>query len=449
MSGRRYKSALRYLYGFINYEQEPGASPARFNLDPIKALLHRLDHPERAWPSVHIAGTKGKGSTAAMIASILHHGGYRTGLYTSPHLVSWRERIAVDGKPISRTAVCRLVKRLRPVVATVSEALPGAPTFFDVWTALAFLYFAEKRVDIAVVEVGLGGRLDSTNVIMPAVSVITPVGLDHTDRLGHTLTAIAREKAGIIKNGVPTVCGPQTPEALAVIRETCRARRSPLHEVEREMRYTVRRADPGGQLFDLEGRRLYPDLEMSLLGVYQVVNAATAVCAIEALNRCGFTVTPQNVEKGLRWVRWPGRLQVVQERPWLVLDGAHNVLSAQTFVRTIREVFAFRRAVFVVSLHADKDVEGVCRILAALADHVIVARRRVLRRRQADPDQVAALLRDRRIPVTVAPTVKDALAQAMAMASSDDLIGVTGSFALVGEAVEVLQNLEPEETYSR
>ncbi|MBI4551708.1 MAG: bifunctional folylpolyglutamate synthase/dihydrofolate synthase [Candidatus Latescibacteria bacterium] len=445
-----YRETLRYLYSFVDYEKQAGGGSVRLGLEPIQGLLRGLGRPERGWPSVHIAGTKGKGSTAALIASIARHSGYRVGLYTSPHLITFRERIVVDGTPISKEETCRLVDRLRPVVDEVTRGSASPPTFFDVWTALAFLYFAERRVDLAVVEVGLGGRLDSTNVVTPLVSVITPLGLDHTDRLGTTLRAIAGEKAGIIKEGVPTVTSPQEPDALTVIRDTCRARRSPLRQVGREIQFTVHRSDSTGQAFDVSGRRgRYPNLETRLLGAYQVVNAATAIGAVEELNERGMEMPLRGVEEGLRTVEWPGRLQVAQERPWLILDGAHNVLSARTLVQEVRRLFPYRRAILVVSVSRDKDVPGVCAELAVLADVVIVTGRRVVRTRQADPDEVAGWFRVAGKDVSVAPDVLSALELARALASPDDLICITGSFYLVGEVMEGLQHLEPEEMWSR
>lgn len=445
-----YQDALRYLYSFINYEALPGASPVKMNLEKIEVMVHALDHPERQWPSIHVAGTKGKGSTSAIIASIVRQGGYCVGLYTSPHLVSFRERIVVDGEMISKADICRLVDIVRPVVETVARRPSGPPNFFEVWTALAFLYFAERRVDVAVVEAGLGGRLDATNVITPLTAVITPVGLDHTDRLGTTLEAIAREKAGIVKEGIPTVIGPQESDALSVIRDTCRIRRSPLWSVGSDIRYKIRHADTKGQVFDVEGRQgRYPDLKTSLLGAYQVANAATAIGAVETLDRSGLTITPRHIVDGLRAVESPGRLQILQTRPWLILDGAHNVLAARTLAQTVRTLFPYRRAILVVSLHQDKDVTGMCKEFSTFADDVIVTERRIMRQRQADPETVADVFRASEKTVTIAPSVSSALELAGSLAKPDDLICVTGCFVLVGEAMEVLQHLEPEELLSR
>lgn len=446
-----YQAALHYLYSFIDYEKLPGASPKRMGLEKVDTLLEWLGHPERAYPVVHVAGTKGKGSTAAMISSMLHRSGYRVGLYTSPHLVSLRERIMIDGEPIPKADLCRMANAIREPVEAMSQHPAGGPeSFFDVWTALAFLYFAEQRIDIGVIEVGLGGRLDSTNVVQPAVCVITPLGLDHTDRLGHTLPEIAGEKAGIIKDGVPVVISPQMPEALAVIRETCDRRHNRLIEVGRDIRFVIRRADTERQIFDAQGwKGRYTALEIPLLGTYQVVNATAAIGAVETLREQGFRVTEQGIAEGLKSVRWPGRLQVVEKHPWLVLDGAHNVLAAHTLVQSVRSLFSCRRTILMLSLQQDKAVDELCRVFGAWADAVIVTGRRVMRRRQADPEQVAALFHHLSVPACVAQTVPEALDMARAMAGPEDLICITGSLALVGEAMEVLHDLEPEETLSR
>jgi dihydrofolate synthase/folylpolyglutamate synthase len=446
-----YQAALHYLYSFIDYEKLPGASPKRMGLEKIEALVHTLGHPERRYPVVHITGTKGKGSTAAMMASILHHSGHRVGLYTSPHLVSFRERIMIDGEPIPKTDLCRMVETVRCAVETTASTPAGRPdTFFDVWTALAFAYFAQQQVDIAVVEVGLGGRLDSTNVVDPAVCLLTPIGLDHTDRLGNTIPEIAREKSGIIKAGVPVVVGPQDPEALSVIQETCRRQRSRLIRVGVDIRHTVRYADTERQVFDVQGiEGPYTGLEIPLLGSYQVDNALAAVGAAEALRQSGLPVSPEGLAEGLRTVRWPGRLQVVERRPWLILDGAHNALAARTLTSTLRRLFPYRRAVLILSLHQDKAVDVLCREFAAWADTIIVPGRRVLRRRQADPESVAALCRQMGVSVQVTEGVSDAIAMARVMAGPEDLICVSGCLALVGETMEVLGHLEPEEVLSR
>ena len=445
-----YKEALDYLYGFVDFEQQPGAAPERMDLAGIGALTKALGHPERQWKSVHVAGTKGKGSTAAMIAAIVRESGYRVGLYTSPHLVSLRERIQVDGAPISEAEFAELVERARPAIEGVRLRKEGMGTFFDVLTALSFVYFKERRIDLAVIECGLGGRLDSTNVIHPLVCAITPIGLDHTDRLGETIAEIAREKAGIVKDGACTIAAAQTREASEVIREACRLRSSPLVEVGVDVRYARKEESVGRQVVDIEtARGRYEDLTLPLSGAYQAGNAAMAVGVAEALAERGMEITRRGVRRGLSAVRLPGRMQVLQDRPWVVLDGAHNVLAAESLVGSLRSVFPARRAIVVLSAHRDKAVGALCSVIARYADEVFVPERRVLRNRQAAPREVAEAIRSRGTPARTTPSVEAAIAESMRRAEKVDLVLVTGCFALVGEALEVLWELEPEETRSR
>ena len=446
-----YQIALRYLYSFIDYEKLPGAAPKRMSLEKIETLVNLLGHPERQYPVVHITGTKGKGSTAAIISSILNQSGYRVGLYTSPHLVTLRERVRINGEPLPKVDLCRMVEAIRGSIDVMTRSSAGGPeTFFDVWTALAFLYFAECKVDIAVIEVGMGGRVDSTNVVQPSVCVITPIGLDHTDRLGHTIPEIACEKAGIIKEGVSTVISPQEPEALTVIRETCDRNRSPLTQVGRDIRYTIKESNTERQIVDVESPHFsYRGLELPLLGGYQAINAATAIGAADCLRKQKIGVTDEGIVRGLKSVTWPGRLQVIGRRPWVILDGAHNPMAAKSLTQNIRNLFPYHQAILILSLQLDKAIEELCQEFSAWADIIIVAGRRVMRRRQADPDQVAALCAAHGRAVYTTPTVAEALAMANALAMEDDLICVSGSLTLVGEAMEVLQNLEPEETLSR
>jgi dihydrofolate synthase/folylpolyglutamate synthase len=447
-----YQKALEYLYSFIDYEKLPGAAPPRMGLEKIQTLLRKLDDPHIHYPVAHIAGTKGKGSTAAMTAAIMQESGYRVGLYTSPHLVSFRERIQINGRLISESDLCRMVHRIRPAIEEMAREPDGAPeTFFDVWTALAFLFFAEQSVDLAVVEVGLGGRLDSTNVTRPAVCAITPIGLDHTDRLGNTLEEIAREKAGIIKRGIPTIVSPQEPEALAVIRQVCKERDAALTLIGTDARYTIRFADTERQVFDVsfDSGVEYTGLEIPLLGAYQVSNAVTALGAVETLRKTGFAVSAETVARGLRSVQWPGRLQVVERSPYLILDGAHNALALKTLTQAIETLFTYRCSLVILSLQKDKAVEEMCHIVGSWADVILVTGRRVMRRRQADTEEVAGMLRSAGKEVSTSENVAEALARARALAGPDDLICVTGSLALVGETIETLYSLEPEETLSR
>ena len=445
-----FKEALDYLYDFVDFEKMPGAAPERMDLAGITTLTEALGHPERHWKSVHVAGTKGKGSTAVMIASIFRESGRRVGLYTSPHLVSLRERIQVDGEPISEREFADLTERTRPVIEGIRLRPEGMGSFFDILTAMAFVYFKERSVDLAVVECGLGGRLDSTNVIQPLVCAITPVGLDHTDRLGETIAEIAREKAGIVKESACTVTAAQSRQASKVIREACRLRSSPLVEVGVDVRYALREEAVGRQVVDIEtAGGVYEGVTLPLSGAFQAGNAAVAVGVAEALAKQGMEVTRHAVRRGLLKVRLPGRMEVLQHRPWLVLDVAHNVLAAENLTASLRRLFPVRRVIVVLSAHRDKAVGALCEVIARYADEILVPERRVLRNRQADPGEVADACAGLGTPSRAATTVADAIAEARTLAHPDDLILVTGCFALVGEAIEILRGMEPEEMRSR
>jgi len=306
-----YRSTLKYLYSLTDYEKKGLAAyaPEFYNLDRVRQLLALLGNPQQAFRSIHVAGTKGKGSTAAMTESILRCAGFRTGLYTSPHLHTFRERIQVSGEMISEDDVVRLVAMNQRLAGQIEGV-----TTFEIMTALAFTWFVEKQVDCAVVEVGLGGRLDATNVILPEVSVITSISYDHTAILGETLAQIAREKAGIIKRGVPVVTAPQAGEALAVIEEISRQNASPLIRVGRDWTWEPGAIHLDGQGFTARhGLEQLPGLWIPLLGQHQLENATTAIAAVSLLqpSDASRAVSPPAVYDGLRSVQWPGRLEIL------------------------------------------------------------------------------------------------------------------------------------------
>ncbi len=397
-----YPSALHYLYGLTDYETERIIHYDPDTLDPsrVKRVLARLGDPHQRFSSIHVAGTKGKGSVAVMCASVLQAAGLRTGLYTSPHLHTFRERIQVNGEPIPPDALAELVQVCRPTFDTEPEL-----TTFEAITALAFVHFAQRSVDFAVVEVGLGGRLDATNVITPQVAIITSLSFDHTYLLGNTLADIAREKAGIIKPGVPTVSAPQDAEALDVIQQVCDERRSPLTLVGRE--WTWRSPDSPstpsgaddyslrleGQSFELHCSRDASPLEgtytISLLGRHQLNNAATAIAALDLLRRAGVALHPHHLRQGLVNLRWPGRFEILQQDPPLVVDCAHNADSVAKLVATLQEWFPGRQWTFILGISQDKDLTGMLQALAPLAERILVTQSRHLR---AMPSQRLARL---------------------------------------------------------
>ena len=429
-----YKEALDYIYSFTDYEKQIAYSyaPEHFNLARVEQLLGLLGDPHRRFKSVHIAGTKGKGSTSAMIASILCAAGYRTGLYTSPHLHSFRERILLDGQMIGQAQVAALLEHLKPLV----ERIEGITTF-EIMTALAFTYFAQRGAEFAAIEVGLGGRLDATNVIEPLVSVITSLSYDHTEVLGTTLSEIAREKAGIIKEGIPVVSAPQEPEAMAVIEGVCRERGAELVVVGRDWTCDAREANLEGQSFKVQGPWSEVqglDLWIPLLGRYQLINATAAVAAIENLREQGIPIPEASVREGLRQVRWPGRLEVLGQEPWVVVDGAHNGDSARKLVAAMMELFHHRRLILVFGALTGHSVPDMLDALLPAADKVILTRANRIR-----AVATSDLLREvhaRRREAEVTERVAEALERALALASPEDLICATGSLSIAAEARE-------------
>ncbi len=362
---RTYSEALAYLNQFINYErtQPQRYTPETLSLDRVNHLLDRLGRPDRAYRAIHIAGTKGKGSTAAMIESCLRAAGYRTGFYTSPHLHTFRERMRVNNEYTSREAFVQLVDELEPHL----NAVEGM-TWFEIVTTLAFMFFARSQIDVAVLEVGLGGRFDATNVVTPMVSVITSLSMDHMNLLGDTIEQIAFEKAGIIKRHVPVVSAPQVPEALDVIHRVARVRGAPLVVVPSpQAANSTRHLRP---FPDIQGREWSPPL----LGAHQLINASVAVSALQIVNQHGLPIDDEAIQRGLANVKWPGRLEVLSRDPLVVVDGAHNGDSAQKLAAALREVFHIDQWTLIVGISADKDIPAILDSLLPIAERVIVTR---------------------------------------------------------------------------
>ncbi len=437
----RYQQALDYIYSFVDYERE--ARPrdaAHYDLRRMDELLARLGNPHLQARTVHIAGTKGKGSVAAMIASVLTTAGYKTGLYTSPHLNSFNERIRVDDRLISDDELVALVDRLRPEVESVNErATYGLLTTFEIATALGFAYFALKKVDFHVIEVGLGGRLDATNVVRPEVSIITSLSFDHTEVLGNTLTEIATEKAGIIKRDGTVVTAPQAEEADRVIEQTCARCRAELVRVGGDVTWQSLGFDAGHQSFCVKGRRGNYKLSIPLLGQYQLENATTAVAALEVLQEKGILITEDNIVQGLAKVNWPGRLQVLSRQPLLVIDGAHNPYSASKLKEAIKQYFTYDRAILVFGASFDKDIAGIVAELAPLFAKVIITRS--IHPRAVSPEPLVAEFKRHGIEARVTENVAAALPLALSLAGKKDLICVTGSLFVVGETMEQVTTL--------
>lgn len=438
-----FAEALSYLDSFINYERQPQVPYTReaFDLTEFERFLARLDDPHRRLKTVVVAGTKGKGSTAAMIASIAQASGLTTGLYTSPHLCSIRERIRVNGAMVSEEVFAGLVNDLMPHIEAAGMAgVRRFRTFFEILTAMALVHFRNVGVDLAVLEVGLGGRLDATNVATPLVSVITPISLDHTEVLGETIPKIAREKAGIIKPHGLVAMAPQRPEASVVIRDVCLAQGARLLDVASELRWRPLHYSWEGSSFDLDGAaRAYPTLEIPLAGPHQILNAATAIATAEALQAQGLPISMDGIRQGVKQVTWEGRLETVSRQPWIVLDGAHNRDSACCLREALAACFPYRRLILVLGISANKNLAWIIEELAPLATVTVATRAMVPR--AAPPQQVAALA-SRWCPHTmVEEDTQKGLAMAIAETQPDDLLLVTGSLYLVGDAKSLLPPL--------
>jgi dihydrofolate synthase/folylpolyglutamate synthase len=437
-----YQQAIDYINSYTDYEKiGMPHDPAFYDLRRVDELLSLLGNPHRRAGSIHITGTNGKGSVAVMVASALTACGYRTGLYTSPHFYSWRERVQVDGELISEEELARLVTELEPLLEEVNErATYGKLTTFEFLTALAFAYFGQRGVKLQVLEVGLGGKFDATSVVTPLVGVITPIDFDHTDVLGNTLTEIAAEKCGIIKPDSILVTAPQPPEAAAIIEETCRQRRARLITVGKDVTWQGLSFDLDGQRLRVQGRVGY-ELFLPLLGEHQLVNAATAVAALEVLADKGFDISRESVFKGFEQVSWPGRFQILRRRPLLVVDGGHNVGAARQLVQSIRQYLDFGRAILVMGTSQDKDIAGLVAELAPLFNRVIVTRSG--HPRALAPATLAAEFARQGIKVQLTSDVPSALSQALTLAGEKDLVCVAGSLFVVAEAIEAAAGLFP------
>jgi dihydrofolate synthase/folylpolyglutamate synthase len=427
---RNYREALQYLYSVTDYATR-GRSPHssdRFDLERVERLLALIGNPHHTFRAIHVAGTKGKGSTSAMLASIARQAGYRTGLYTSPHLHSFRERMQVDGELISREEVVAGVKQLSRYVSQMQHV-----TTFELITTLAFGWFAAQRCELAVIEVGMGGRLDATNVITPMVSAITSISHDHERYLGHTLADIATEKAGIVKVGVPVVSAPQSTEVQQVITRICEERHSPLTIVGRDWEWAVIQSTANGQQFaawrsdELSTRSVYT---LRLLGSHQQANAVTALATVFALSRAGLSLPEHAIQEGLKSVQWPARLEVLSHDPWVVVDGAHNGDSMQHLRRAVEELFPHRKLILVFGASSDKDLDAMLGEILPLADRVLLTRAH--HPRAADPATLASRAAELGKPAkTVA--IEEALGEALRLANRDDLICATGSLFIAAE----------------
>jgi dihydrofolate synthase/folylpolyglutamate synthase len=412
-----YAETISYLFSLQKYG-------IKFGLSTTANLLKAFGNPHKGQRYIHIAGTNGKGSVACMLAAILRQSGLKVGLYTSPHLVRFTERFQINGEEISREEATALAQEVRK--ATVSEE---PPTFFEATTAMAFLYFARQATDVAIMEVGMGGRLDATNVIDPLVAVITNISLEHQAFLGHRLLDIAGEKAGIIKPGVGVVTGATQPSVIALLQSKCEENRCGLWRVGKEFRY---RLTGSGLNYHGEGLKLR-GLQLGLKGRFQAKNAAAAIGVIELLQKKGFNISTHAIAEGLKGCRWPGRVQVMGTAPLIIVDGAHNPGAMLTLADAIRSGFKYERLLLVIGVMADKAIRDILREIVPLSDHVIYTRPAYYR--AAAPEILQALGSDLGAPGEIVPLLPQAIERAKALARPRDLVLISGSLFTVGEAL--------------
>ncbi len=434
---RTYKSALNYITTHTNYEtmSRVGYNHTNFNLARMNRLLALLGNPHRKIKTVHIAGTKGKGSTATMVSGMLQGNDYNVGLYTSPHVLDIRERITVNDTWISEHEFTRLTNQL----ALTSKKLKGSqPTFFEMMTAMAFLYFVDKKVDFAVIETGLGGRLDATNVIRPEVCGITSISIDHTLQLGNTITQIAHEKAGIFKSNVPAISAPQHPEAKRILKKVASEQGTPLlfagEDIEFSYRFeSSRLAGPHTRVCLTTPNSRFEHLQVPLLGEHQAINCGLALSLVDVLKTKGYRIDDQKAADGLSRVRMTGRMEIIHSNPKILVDGAHNAASIEALMRTIGQHVPYDSMIVIFGCQEGKDIDGMIRQIQLGADKIIFTRSSSPL--AADPRLLASRFFDQTgNTVQVAENLDQALQIASIAVTPEDLICITGSFYLVGDA---------------
>ena len=442
-----YPQAIDFLLALVDHERQSPALPRQkriYDLGRMNAFLELLGRPHCSARTVHVAGTKGKGSTAALIDSVLHTAGYRTGFYSSPHLHTFRERIRRDTEPIEEERFAGLVSQLEPMSRQLeSDTDLGPVSLFEFMTGMAFQCFSQDSVDFQTIEVGLGGRLDATNVVTPDVCVVTSISLDHMAILGDTIAEIAADKAGIIKPGATVVIAPQCSEAMSVILDACREREARPVRVGVDVTWEGGRSDLDGQSLTVQGRLGEYQLWIPLLGRHQLENAATALAAIETLQEQGHSIAEEAIPAGMAGATWPCRLEVLARNPLVVADGAHNAYSMASLLKSLPEYFAYRRLFLIAGFSRDKSVSDMVELLAGANPVAIATRSR--HPRSLSPQVLAGQMRNVEIAeLAETGTVAEALALARSMAGPDDLILGTGSLFVAAELREAELGIRPE-----
>jgi dihydrofolate synthase/folylpolyglutamate synthase len=417
-----YNRCLKTMYGLRRFGIILG-------LDTIKGILNALGNPQNNFGCIHVAGTNGKGSVASALSSILRESGYKVGLYTSPHLVRFNERICINNRQISDADVVKSHKAVQQV-----HHGNRSPTFFEFATAMALYEFGRQTVDWAVIETGMGGRYDATNVIQPAMSIITNVSMEHRDYLGNTLARITREKAGIIKQGAPVVTAIKQKQAQSVVLRIAAKKSAPLYILGKN--FKVRRHRAGG--FSYYGiENTWHNMHTTLLGNYQVDNAALAIATCELLNKDNAEISKKNIQNGLSKTRWPGRLELVSNKPLVILDGAHNLIAARNLAKFLSENLAHRRITLVVGILDDKPYGAMLKTLLPACSRAIITRAKT--DRALAPQRLYAAAKKIISDVTMIPDVAAAAKQAVGAAGPDDVICIAGSLYVVGEAKEAIE----------
>ncbi|HTL71183.1 MAG TPA: folylpolyglutamate synthase/dihydrofolate synthase family protein [Candidatus Eisenbacteria bacterium] len=434
-----FEAAVAYLGSFVNHERTSDWSyPESIKLDRMLGLARELGHPQKTYETVIIAGSKGKGSTAAILASILRMENLRVGLYTSPHLEDVCERIQVNGLKIGPARFVEITLALRRILDTPAWRR-NPPTYFELLTAMAFQHFRLSKTHVAVLEVGLGGLYDSTNIAEACAVGLTPISLEHTDKLGKTIAKIAVQKAGVIKGREVVVSAPQPEEAEAVIQKAVAEREAQLWRVGREIKVFVREYGEDSQRFDVKGPfGGFFDLELRLLGRHQIDNACVAIGLAKGIEKkTRLKISEEAVRRGVLDAVWPGRLEKMRQDPLVLLDGAQNADSAAKLVDAVKRHFHYRRLILVLGVSADKDLAGILASLLPEASMLIAARSK--NPRAADPGEIRRAAEGFSGEVTEASDCRDALGRALAAAHENDLVLVTGSLFLVGEARTILR----------
>jgi dihydrofolate synthase/folylpolyglutamate synthase len=432
-----YNSTLDYLYSFVDYSLKHSSELAKadFNLDRMRALMAELGNPEAKYPVIHVAGTKGKGSVSALCASALQAAGYKVGLYTSPHLLDYCERIQINGESVSHRGLVDLVEQIKPAVVKIPKL-----TTFEITTALGFLYFAQQKVDAAVIEVGLGGRLDATNVVMPKVSVITSLSYDHMAVLGNTLALIAGEKAGIIKPGVPVVSAPQKDEPLEVLMRIAKERSAPFTLVGRDVTFKPLSHSLDGQSFQVSTKEEALKLTMPLLGSHQVLNAAVAVTALWIFREQNLDVPDFEIQNGFAKVKWPARFEVVRRDPPVIFDSAHNQESFERLHQALDDYFPSRPVYLIFGASEDKNIPGMFAEIQPKIKKMFVTR--ADHPRALEPEKILELARQANIPNEAVTPVDSAFGRALDLSAKDGSIVLSaGSMFVTAEVMMAWKKL--------